>query len=205
VHVLPVRGVEDIATDAASRRLQATLVDAQGVRLRLVMPYYARNAAGFAELERVLLAEKLLYVSGILGTDGGGLALDPMAVVYEKDGRRQCLQPWIAAAETARAHDWGDAVAGGDPLAEFLGQIINALGEAALVGLEQADPVIARRWRALEREGSELGFSRWLAPVARMAESLEQRQRRLDSDGGEAARTAAQLAVMTVFGLGIGG
>ena len=54
-------------------------------------------------------------------------------------------------------------------------QLLNALSELVLLGLQRADTHAARSWRELARFGESIGFHRLTRPVAALADALEQK------------------------------
>jgi hypothetical protein len=202
MHVCPVARVESLLLHSANRWLSATLVDASGETLMLIQPFYSRARSGFSILAEILQRETIRYVSGRLRQTALGLAIEPAAVVFEKDGRRQMLQPWIATDPSGGGAEWSEAAAATNALSAFLGNVEEALGEAVLLGISQADAIMERRWRALIEQGEQLGLSRFLEPARRLSAALRNRQAAIHPSALEAVQAALDMAIVTAFGIG---
>jgi hypothetical protein len=111
------------------------------------------------------------------------------------------LQPWVAEGRSTEMLDWTEAGDEREPLNRFLEEVEEALGEAVLVGIAQADLVIERRWRALIEQGEQLGLDRLLEPARRFEQSLTARKGALAWDAAPAIRAALQMAMMAGYGI----
>jgi hypothetical protein len=156
VSVCPVASVEDVRFDPREQTVTASLQDAEGQRARLIHPFYARGRAGAEALLSYLGNSKLLFVSGKARLDPAGLILSPVGLVFEGDGNRWLLQPWICDDTVVRS----DRIAGPqcgevEPLNRHLGELLGLLGEAAVLGRGR---VPSRLWQDLRRQSSALGL-----------------------------------------------
>jgi hypothetical protein len=100
--------------------------------------------------------------------------------------------------------DWTEAGDEREPLSRFLGEVEEALGEAVLVGIAQADLVIERRWRALIEQGEQLGLDRLLEPARRFEQSLSVRKGALAWDAARSIEAAIELAMTVGFSTAAG-
>jgi hypothetical protein len=204
IHVCRVARVGEVTLDSSSRRLMAVLMDSSGKSLLLLQPFYTRASAGFQLLRHVLETEAVLYVAGSVRRTALGLTIEPSAVVFEKSGQRKMLQPWVAEGHWIEMLDWTEAGDEREPLSRFLGEVEEALGEAVLVGIAQADLVIERRWRALIEQGEQLGLDRLLEPARRFEQSLSVRKGALAWDAARSIEAAIELAMTVGFSAAAG-
>jgi hypothetical protein len=202
MHVCPVARVENLLLHSANRLLSAMLVDASGETLMLIHPFYSRARSGFSMLAEVLQRETIRYVSGRVRQTALGLAMEPAAVVFEKDGPREMLQPWIATDLSSGGAEWSEMAAATNALSAFLGDVEEALGEAVLLGISQADAIMERRWRALIEQGEQLGLSRFLEPARRLSAALVNRRAAIHLSAVESVQAALDMAIITAFGIG---
>lgn len=203
IHVMPVARVYDFALDAASRSLSARLEDPQGQSLWLRFPFYSRGRHGFAQLAQLLASTPVKFAAGRVSDSAAGLTLEPTALVCDEGGQRRIVQPWIAAEPTGAPLPWGDGGDGDeaplDALTAFLQAAQDALGEAALLGLENSDPLVEQRWNALAEQAGELSLVRLGEQLSRLAGELRQRRDALDWQAEAAAAQAVELAVALTF------
>ena len=103
----------------------------------------------------------------------------PTALVFQDGTSRQIVQPWVDRAvspTTAAAPTRGSATATViqplDPIDDYPRQLLNALGELVLLGLQRADAHAARNWRELARFGESIGFHHLTHPVAALAGAI---------------------------------
>jgi hypothetical protein len=198
-HVCAVAGAEGVHFDAATQTVQAVLVDGRGQRMRLVHPYTSRGQAG-AEALLARLREKpaeLRFVSGPVGRDAGGLMIEPVCLVWQDGGKRSVVQPWIE--QRPGAADGGQPSApvhAIDPLRDYFVNLQAALGELFVLGLQRADPLVARRWRELLQQGESVGFARLAERLAPLAETLEQKSHTLQWDWRTAGRHLLRVGVL---------
>jgi hypothetical protein len=199
-HVCAVAGVAGVRFNHATQTVEATLVDRDGKQALLSHPYTTRGRAGSeALLLRLTAPEPLRFVSGTVRRAVGGLVIHPACVVWEAEGRRAALQPWVERVTEGQA----GAAAGqeesgepGDVLAHYLGALRSALGELLLLGLARADALVARRWAELVARGEALGFARLAGRLRRLAELLAGKAHTLTWDVRGAARALLEAAVV---------
>ncbi len=91
-----------------------------------------------------------------------------------------------------------------DPIDDYPRQLLIALGELLLVGLQRADAHTARSWRELARFGAAIGFDRLARPVAMLADALEQKSQTPRWEMRPAARITLELAALARLALDVG-
>jgi hypothetical protein len=206
---LPVAAVEGARFESAGQTVQATLRDAEGGAALLRHPFLSRAREGAEALLRLLTAypAAVRFVSGRVQRRAGSLVVAPVAVVYEAEGRRRMLQPWIeggagpqeehlpAASEMVDGRQAGPGQEV-DPLAAHLADLEAALGETLLLGLHQAGADQARVWRALQRRTAALGLNRLGETLEGLAGALEGKAGDLRWEPAPAIRAALELAAL---------
>ncbi len=101
----PVAAVEGARFESAEQTVQATLRDAEGGTALLRHPYLSRAREGAEALLRLLAArpQTVRFVAGRVQRRAESLLVAPVAVVYEAEGRRRMLQPWVEGGADAPA------------------------------------------------------------------------------------------------------
>jgi hypothetical protein len=201
VHAVAVSAVRAFAFDAAAQAVRATVVDARGAAAELEHPYHSRGRAGVETLLARLTEgppEALRFAAGPARLGPRGLVLAPTALVFQEGASRRMIQPWVArAGDHAEAASLPPAAAIdreiADPIDDYPRQLMAALGELILLGLNRADDPAARGWRELARFGMAIGFDRLVRPVDRLADALERK--------GQSPRWDTRPAAATVVGL----
>jgi hypothetical protein len=198
-HACPVTAAEAAHFDMATQSVRAVLRDPHGKSALLVHPYTCRGQAGAELLLGALTTKgaKLRFVSGPVRRSGAELLLEPVCLVFEEDGKRTALQPWIeqrtteadeAHRQAARPHT--------DPLSDYLLEMQAALGALFVLGLQRSDAPTAQRWRQLQRQSESLGFGKLAGQVEVLADALEQKQHTLHWRRQTAAQPLLRLAVL---------
>lgn len=199
-HVCAIARAEGGRFCSMTQTVQAVLFDAKGRRLPLMHPFTARGQSGAEALLALLTSrpDTVRFVSGRVRRSAGGLVIHPVCLVYEENGRRAALQPWIerGGAETAPTEQAGTVAGNADPLADYLGQLQAALGELLVLGLARADPLVARRWRDAQRRDEAVGLARLAAAVAALADPLERKAHQAQWDWRPAAGHLLRLAML---------
>lgn len=205
LHVCPVASVEGAAYSERDQTLYAGLADAAGNTALLAHPFSGRAAGGFEALARRIGAagSALRLVAAEATLTGHGLVLRPLGLVFEEDGRRTMLQPWIDPPEAdqpaPRDRGEGDTPLESSPIAHFAADLLEAVGETWLLGLQRADAHTARLWRGLHDRGAALGFNRLLTPIDRLAGALESRSQTLRWDPAPAAPLLLETAAAALL------
>lgn len=202
-HACAVASVEAAEFLPADQTVVATLLDQSGGRAFLEHPYTSRGKEGTEVLLALLCADpekrRLCHVAGPVRLSPGGPVFSPVSLVYEENGARAMVQPWVDRTDeqaSAAALEAGETPNASDPVAEFPQQLLAALGELLLLGLGRSDSRCASQWADLRATGEALGFDRLVAPAARIAESLEQKAMSARWDFAGAGRAVLELSVL---------
>jgi hypothetical protein len=199
-HVCTVAGAEAVRFHAPTQTIEGILVDRHGRRALLSHPYTTRGRAGAeALLQRLGQSPRSVrFVAGSVRRSPAGLTLHPVCLVFEEGGTRSALQPWVhGQADEAEESAGEEAQFGtGDPLAEHLRRLQAALGELLTLGLQRADPQVARSWQELQHQGEAVGFAQLAGRVARLVQVLEEKRHTLAWDARAAGRRALEVLVL---------
>ncbi|MCB9609649.1 MAG: hypothetical protein H6716_23860 [Polyangiaceae bacterium] len=199
LHVVALARASEPGFEPAMQVLTATLHDTAGGRARLVHPYHDRGRAGFGRLLRTLtsMGEQVRYVCGHVRSVRDTLELQPVSLIYEHEGRRLSLLPWIADANSVTPADeqlLNDELDDErDPVADQLQDLRDAVADALLMGVRQAP---AAAWLALAERCSAMGFVRLADAVAALGAELEQRSASPRWKGDQAARKLRELCLV---------
>lgn len=198
LQVLPIAQVEQVSFDPISQNIRATLLDAAGDRASLIHPYTSRGAAGAEALLEQLKSQDLRFVAAQVSLGAGGLVLAPLSLVFESDGQRSLLQPWIDARKNATVTSLDASVMPTQsPVADYLQQLSIALADLWLVGLNKADEMHCRQWQELLEQGRSIGFQRLLQPLELLSRALAQKSHTLVQDFQPASSALATLTVLS--------
>ncbi len=151
-HVVAVTTVKEFSFDTAAQTVRAILVDARKDTAALEHPFSSRGREG-AELLLDRLEkhqpESLRFIAGPARLGPRGLMFFPTALVFQDGASRQIVQPWVdrvvsqtRASELTRGSATTTQPA--DPIDDYSRQLLNALSELALLGLQRADTHAAR-------------------------------------------------------------
>ncbi|MCI0351524.1 MAG: hypothetical protein L0Z53_19040, partial [Acidobacteriales bacterium] len=206
-YVCPVQQVEFANFDPFSQSVLAVLNDVNGAQATLIHPYTSRGAEGTEKLLWWLRhhPQDTRYIAGHVSVNRGGLVFHPVALVFEAEGRRQMLQPWLdRLSETPdSAEKLPDAQEGGilrtDPIFYFPAQVAEAIGDLLLNGLARLDDVLIRRWETLVNEGRQLGFDRLVQPLEDLRDRLAAKRTSLSWDWRSAAGQVFKIALLAQF------
>ena len=178
-----------------SQTVVATMRDADGETATLRHPFTTRGQAGCEAMLAALStrADTLRFVSGMVRATPGGLVIAPVALVFQDGATRTTIQPWVAPptpdVKTTLVAPSTALFSAPDPIADYVTQLSEGLGELWLLGLARADGRALRRWRDLHAMGAERGFVRFLGAVAAVGAWLQQSEDSLSRDyAGGAAR-----------------
>jgi hypothetical protein len=208
LYVCAVAGVEAAEFSVEEQLVRAVLTDREGNAALLVHPYTARGREGTEALLQALAGrgETLRFVAGQVHLGGAGPVISPVSLVFQEESRRVMVQPWIERLASGgelqiekgelQSANWGGRPDTADPVAYYPTQVMEAVGEACLLGLERMDERAARYWEELHRHGAALGFVRFLRPMGRLVETLAQKSRTVRWDPQPAAAAVLELAVL---------
>ena len=196
-HVLAVTGAEQASFDEARQRIVATLSDGEGRTATLTHPYHARAHDGFELLLSRLSHDRVRMVAGHVALTHAGLTIEPTMVVFEADGQRTAVQPWVDRApdELRGATDAGGDAAR-EPVAAYFGELQETLAGLLQVGLRRSDDAVARRLHDTARTGESLGLARLPERVNRLADELDAKLRDVRWQPTAAAVLACELSVL---------
>jgi hypothetical protein len=198
LQVLPIAQVEQVSFDPITQNIRATLLDAAGDRATLIHPYTSRGAAGAEALLEQLKSQELRFVAAQVSLGSGGLMLAPLSLVFESDGQRSLLQPWIDVGKNATATSLdASVIPTQSPVVDYLQQLSIALADLWLVGLNKADEMHCRQWQELLEQGRLIGFQRLLQPLELLSRALEQKSHTLVQDLQPAINALATLTVLS--------
>ena len=176
-HVVPIQRVEGARFDVATQSVVATLIDARGQRAEMAHPYTNRSQQGTERLLAwcVTRAERALFVAGQMHVGARGLVIHPTGVVFDEDGVRTLIQPWVDAFDERAEGDTrlGNAHASRDPIDTFRADLRHQLGDLFLLGLSHIDPGTHAQWQRLLDTGRALGMDPLLGCVASICEILD--------------------------------
>jgi hypothetical protein len=197
LQVLPIAQVEQVSFDPITQNIRATLLDAAGDRATLIHPYTSRGAAGAEALLEQLKSQDLRFVAAQVSLGAGGLVLAPLSLVFESDGQRSLLQPWIDVGKNATATSLGSSVMPRQsPVDDYLQKLSIALADLWLVGLNKADEMHCRQWQELLEQGRSIGFQQLLQPLELLSAALSQKSHGLTWDLQPAQQALSSLTVL---------
>ncbi len=197
LHVLPIDQVEQVSFDPITQTVRAVLLDAAGDQASLIHPYTSRGAAGAEALLKQLKSQDLRFVAAQVSLGEGRLVLAPLSLVFESDGQRSLLQPWIDASKNVTAASLDTLVMTlQSPVVSYLQQLSIALAEIWLVGLNKADEMHCRQWQELLEQGKSIGFQKLLPPLELLSGVLCQKNHALACDLQPASQALSTLTVL---------
>jgi hypothetical protein len=163
--VCPVAQASEVRFDVARQQIIARLTDPLGETAVLVHPYTSRGASGSESLLHALRTSpgNVRFVCGQTRLEGSKLLFQPLSVVFEEDGRRSCIQPWVdtnTVAESAIELPSSDdaALPSVNPLQDYLDELLDCLCDRWLTG-----PSHSPTWARLAHLGTSLGLTRLAA------------------------------------------
>ncbi len=205
LQVLEIAEVRSVAFDSVAQTVRSIVVDKFGTQAQIVHPYTDRSRFGVeAMLVRLQQSDPLKFVAAQVAINGRGLILAPTALVFETGAGRQLLQPWIAPppTEIETNNSTLDRVCSApaamvaSTIAIYRQELTIALRDLWLVGIDRIDRQHVQQWQRLAQQGKNIGFDRFVLPIDRLAQALDQNLQTLDRDN-LAAR--ADLAIVTVM------
>lgn len=201
-HVLQVASAGEVSFDTARQRVEAVLRDGWGRAALLSHAYVSRAAPGaealLAELRR---GTPVRFVAGHVRLAAGGVQIHPTALVFESEGRRRLLQPWVHPPSREEAAEAplvspGAPSLDADPIGRWLADAESAMGEILVLGLHRADAATANAWSALAGKAESCGLLRLARPCRSVADSLGQKQHSLEWDSRACLDSLVQSAAM---------
>jgi hypothetical protein len=200
LHVLPVAAVLGAKFIEATQTIDVLIRDIREEIALVRHPYVARGQEGSEALLQMLAdaSQRLLFVAGQVAQTASGLLIRPTTLVFEKDGVRRGIQPWVdrfVSKQIASARSAEDAVAhrADDRFRQELGAL---LGEVLLLGLGRADGPAARTWTALAQHGESIGYDRFVRPVRKLGDELTRKLSTTQWTSEAAAPILLQLSLL---------
>ena len=196
-HVLAVTGAEHAHFDEARQQIVATLSDAEGRTATLTHPYHARAQDGFELLLARLSQDRVRMVAGHVALTHAGITIEPTMVVFEADGKRSAVQPWVdRATDEIHATAGAAGAVATEAVAAYMGELQASLAGLLQVGLRRADDAAARRLHDSARAGESLGLGRLPERVSRLAGEVDAKLRDPRWEPAAAAVLACELSVL---------
>jgi len=170
-YVFAISYVESVRFSAIEQSVCATIFDGHGNRAFLSFPYMNQSHNGVEALLRVLAKYKTCFISAHASIRAAQIHIVPTAVVFERDKRREILQPWIhnfsfeedATEESTElnteASPSTDQVNENSPIPKYLQQLSDFLSEMFINGLHSSRLRTSLRLENLIAGGNQLGFS----------------------------------------------
>lgn len=196
VFVFAVRGAKHAHFDSARQLIIAELEDALGGTATLAHPFSSRAAGGTEALLAALeQGESLKFLSGRAKATGGGLVIEPLCAVFERDGERVAVQPWIDPRTTSVAGNFSSS-RGAAPAADILREWLQTLGELWLSGLARVTPAVARQVEEIAGRLESAGYLRFAERTQTLAADLQQRATDPRWSPANAMRSLLELTVL---------
>ncbi len=202
--VFSIAAVGKIAFDSLNQALMAVLHDLNGEEAMLIFPYSSRSSEGMDTLMWWLEhhADGLRFVSGATRYHGARLEITPIALIFEVDGTRYMVQPWVDHRTDSAKTDMqmpSDRAASPDMLRNYLDQVRSLLAELFLNGLRRVDDRVVEQWNLAVQQGNALGLVRLMEPIEALAAIWSQRQHHLDWNWRTAVNQVLEVATILRF------
>jgi hypothetical protein len=207
LQVLEIAEVLSVEFDPVSQSLRSQVVDAAGNQATIVHPYSDRGRTGF----EILLAQlsltqssssnSLKFLSAQVTLNHQGLVLALIACVFQVGESRQMIQPWIATAQSNMIDNSLPSITttvtgSASAIAIYREELLIALQDLWLVGLDRADQQHLQQWQRLLEQGRAIGFSQLLHPIDQLTTTLAQKFQQLQWDSQP---TYSALVVLTTL------
>ncbi len=204
-HVIPVSTVTDIHFDSVHQTAVATFTDKEGAEFFLCHPYISRGAQGFEKLLQTLSRTDIAikFVAGTVNLQPRGITIEPTAIVFEEDGVRSAIQPWLQAKELSnsdeikRKHQSSVATS---PLRRWFICVNDALAELLIMGLVRSDQTIVSHWAQITKEAESLGLGKLSDLAGRIHLQLENHLHQRDKSYDDVLAATKELSVAVLIG-----
>ncbi len=207
--VCAVKGIETVTFSVRDQAVMALLHDGDENVAALVHPYHSRGAAGVEILltELETHAADLRFVAGQVRLGGPGLIFAPVSLVFERDGTRYMIQPWIESS--AHKEKEGDAaqqerdgeLSAPDPTTMYPSEVLEEFGNLLVIGLTRVGEPEINQLEELARRGKALGFNRFLNPLEELLEQLRLKSSSLEWDWKPAAHATLECIALARLAL----
>ena len=100
LHAIRIESISNAFFDVRMQRLIAVITDIDGGLAKLVFPYHSQGHAGFEQFLEAAMAQgaEARFICGHVRLENRELVIVPISVVFEKDGQREMLTPWLASS-----------------------------------------------------------------------------------------------------------
>ncbi len=201
--VCPIERITFAAFDSMSQSIVATMQDIVGWEAMLQHPFTSRGHEGAEKLMWWLTnhPEDIRFIAGDISIKQGGLVIAPISVIFEVDGKRNAVQPWVDTykGETAQTIDSGQGRQLLEPIHYYPSEVAEKFGEVFTIGVTRLDAPMIRQFEQLCDEGERLGFSKLLDPIVSVTNQFADKQRNLQWDWQNSAQQALDLLLLLQF------
>ncbi len=209
-YVCKVKEATNIEFNYVDQCIEADLVDEVGGTAHLLFPFYSVCADGAESLLQGLRSRptQVRFVSGYVRGRGTALIIEPVGVVFEEGERRFMIQPWVdEATPTTTAVNEKESLPRAstdtrleqlrpDPVYDYAERVMEELGNLVTAGLRRSNSDTASAWRRLKTEGTSIGSSLLVSPVAHISEQLEAK---LSTASWDSKSTLRFIKILTVL------
>ena len=205
LHILAVDRVEDVTFSVIDQAVLATLYDTQGQSAQLYFPYSDRAQPGTEALLTHLTHSTPQFVAGTVTLANQTLRIQPISLIFDQEGQRVMLQPWIHAPSiqrlpTVESNVESEPISANapplsvlHPIQDYLQEVEEAIAQTLLLGATRSE---MRLWQSLAARGKDLGFTLVLDPIQQLADHLQNRQQTLDWTAKPVAELLLTLMVV---------
>ncbi len=186
-HVFAISQVGNVKFSQDEQVVEAILEDSDRHQAILKFPYNSRSQEGTEALLEYLENRQLLFVAGQIYLSTEGLIITPVSLVFQTGETRTILQPWIHGLQSNS--DQSDISTSRilptnstshsptpNPISLFLEQLLFALSELLLIGLERVDQDTVLTWQKTSDYGKSLGFTSFIDPINQLLALLGKKQ-----------------------------
>jgi len=202
LHAVKVKEVKEFFFDEASQKAVAVLCDEAGNQALLIHRYAHRGREGFSRLLEALSGDDppLRYVAGLVRLDSEGLVIMPTALVFEENGTRKPLFPWLESMDK-KEPGTADSLRSSERIdTQFPVELACALGDLVMTGLRRIDDRAVERWKSLAQSGISGGYLKISALLEKLAEQMTLKLDSLSWDPKPAAQTLIELSMLSRLG-----
>ena len=199
-HVIPVSEVLDAQFDPVFQMAKARLLDPNGKEFFLEHPYVSRGADGFEATMNVLTNRQstIRFVAGTVNLAPMGIVVQPTAIVYEEEGLRSAVQPWLQSNDTkTNDREPMDQTTNYivPPLRRWFIEAEAALADIILIGTARAESDELTRWKELATRADELSMVHLAELSENIASQLEAFQHKRKKDHKLIVASLKELSV----------
>ncbi|MHC9538506.1 MAG: hypothetical protein AB9903_03220 [Vulcanimicrobiota bacterium] len=202
LHAVKVKGVKEFFFDEASQKAVAVLLDAADNQAVLIHRYVHRAREGFSRLLSALSGDDppLRYVAGLVRLDSEGLVITPTALVFEENGVRTPLFPWLDSRDEKDPGDIDSMRSSDRAVTEFPVELSYALGDLVMLGVRRVDDRVVERWKSLTQSGVSGGYLRISALLEKLTEQMTLKLNSMSWDPKPAAQILMELSLLSRLG-----